>query len=149
MREYEVAVGRAVIVDAKDIQFKLGKDVLTAKSPTTGQLALFLRSGRGLGLGAVEGLLEFVSDILNDRDWRRVENHLRDGLDVNILSNIVNDLIGEWSGRPTTPSPASSPTPKGTGRRSTVKPRSTAKANSSRSRSTASATSSSGGAPSA
>lgn len=148
MREYDVAVGRAVITDAKSIPFKLGKDKLTAEPPTTGQLALFLRGGRGgIGFQAISALLEFVSDILSDKDWRTVEGHLRDGLDVDILSKIVSDLIGEWSGRPTTPSSASSRTRTVTGRQSTAKQRSPAKT-SSRSRSTVSATSSNGGSPS-
>lgn len=145
MKEFEVAIGNAAIKDAKTIKFKLGKDTLTAQPATTGQLALFLRSGsRGTGFSSVTALMEFVSDILDDKDWARVEDHLRDGLDINVLSEIVNYLIGEWSGRPTTPSSGSSSTRTAIGRRSTAKPRSTVKT-SSRSPSTVSATSSNGG----
>ena len=50
-----------------------------------------------------------------------VEDKLRDGMDVELLAEITNFLIGEWSGRPTTLSSVSSPTRNGTGPRSTVK----------------------------
>lgn len=121
MREFEVAAGRAVFKNDADIQFKLGDNVLTAKAPTTGQLTLFFQGGLRGGLRSVEGLLEFFSDILSDRDWRIVENHLRDGMDIDVLSNISTYLIGEWSGRPTLPLSVSTPSPNGTGPKSTGK----------------------------
>jgi hypothetical protein len=122
MREFEAAIGRAGFTNNdQPIEFKLGDDVLTANPPTTGQLALFFQGGRQRGFRTITSLMEFISDILNDRDWAKVQEKLRDGLDVDVLSEIATYLIGEWSGRPTTPSSASSPTRKGTGRRSTVK----------------------------
>ena len=121
MREYEVAEGRAVFNNHADIEFKLGDDVLTAKCPTTGQLSLFFRGGNRGGIRSIEALLEFFSDVLNDADWRKVENRLRDGMDIDLLSRISNDLIGEWSGRPTPLASASSSTPNGTGPKSTGK----------------------------
>ena len=145
MREFEVAIGRAGVPVAETIKFKLGKDTLSAKPPTTGQLALFLRGGRELGFESISSLFEFMSDVLDDADWRKVEGHLRDGLDVNILSNIAAYLIGEWSGRPTVPSSNSSPTRSTTGRRSTAKQRSRVVKTSSSSPSTDSAMPSSAG----
>lgn len=122
MREFEVAVGRAGFTDSKDIPFKLGEDVLTAHCPTVGQLALFLQGGtRGRGIRTITSILEFFSDALNDKDWNIVHTHLRDGLDVNVLSEIATYLIGEWSGRPTKQSSGSGSTRKRTGRSSTVK----------------------------
>jgi|KBSMisStandDraft_5_1062788.scaffolds.fasta_scaffold1265367_2 hypothetical protein len=121
MREYEVATGRAVFNNNADITFKLGDDEMTAKCPTTGQLSLFFHGGRSGGMRSIEALIEFFSDVLGDADWRKVEAKLRDGMDIDVLSEISNDLIGEWSGRPIRPSSVSSPTPNGTGRKSTVK----------------------------
>jgi len=121
MREFEVATGRAVFNNNADITFKLGDDEMTAKCPTTGQLSLFFRGGSKGGLRSIEALFEFFSDVLDDRDWRKVENRLREGMDVDVLSEISNFLIGEWSGRPIKPSSVSSPTPNGTGRKSTVR----------------------------
>jgi len=121
MREYEVATGRAVFNNTADIKFKLGDDEMTARCPTTGQLSLFFRGGSRGGLRSIEALIEFFSDVLDDKDWRKVETRLRDGMDIDILSTISNDLIGEWSGRPTPLSSVSSPTPNGTGPKSTVK----------------------------
>src|SRR5262245_50614589 len=123
MREFATAIGRAGVAHAEDVQFKLGEDVLTAKAPTVGQLGLFFQNGREGGFRTVESLFCFMSDILDDADWRKVENHLRDGLDIAVINDIAVYLIGEWSGRPTPPSSDSSPTQNGTGRKSTGKRR--------------------------
>lgn len=147
MREFTTATtrGRAGVPNPVDIEFKLDDDVLIARAPTTGQIALFVQGGRGGGIRSIESLFEFFSDVLDDADWSKVEVKLRDGMDVDLLAEISNYLIGEWSGRPTTPRTASSRTRNGTGPRSTVK-RQAAVSTSSRSRSTASSTRSNGGA---
>ena len=121
MREYEVAIGRGVFNNSDDITFKLGDHEITAHCPTASQLALFFRGGARGGMNSIASLIEFFSDVLDDADWRRIEGLLRDGLDMEVLSTISNDLIGEWSGRPIKPSSVSSPTRNGTGPKSTVK----------------------------
>jgi hypothetical protein len=126
------------VPNAVDIEFKLDETVLTAHAPTSGQVALFIQHGRTGGIASVTALFEFFSDVLNDKDWKIVESSLRDGMDVDLLSEIANWLIGEWSGRPTRLSSVSSPTGNGTGPRSTGKPQAKAVRTSSRSRSTAS-----------
>jgi hypothetical protein len=126
------------VPNAIDIEFKLDDDVLTAHAPTSGQVALFVQHGRAGGIASVTSLFEFFSDVLDDPDWKKVEIKLRDGMDVDLLSEISTYLIGEWSGRPTRLSSVSSPTGNGTGPRSTGKPQAKAVRTSSRSRSTAS-----------
>jgi hypothetical protein len=121
MKEYEVATGRAVFNNDHKIKFKLGDDEMTATCPTTGQLSLFFRGGAKGGLRSIDALLEFFADVLDDASWRKIETRLRDGMDIDVLSEISNDLIGEWSGRPIKPSSVSSPTVNGTGRKSTGK----------------------------
>ena len=139
MREFSTAAtrGKAGVPNPIDIEFKLDDDVLTARAPTSGQVALFVQHGRGGGVQSITSLFEFFSDVLDDHDWALVEEKLRDGMDVDLLSEISNYLIGEWSGRPTKLSSVSSPTPNGTGRKSTAK-RPAAMRTTSRSRSTAS-----------
>lgn len=139
MREFETAAtrGKAGVTNAIDIEFKLDGDVLTAHPPTSGQVALFVQHSRSGGIATVTGLFEFFSDILDDDDWAKVENKLRDGMDVELLADISNYLIGEWSGRPTKPSSVSSRTRNGTGPKSTAK-RPAAVRTTSRSRSTVS-----------
>lgn len=139
MREFSTAAnrGKAGVTNAIEIEFKLDEDVLTAKPPTSGQVALFIQHGRSGGISSVTSLFEFFSDVLEDKDWKIVEDKLRDGMDVELLAQISNYLIGEWSGRPTTQSSASSPTRNGTGRKSTAK-RPAAMRTTSTSRSTAS-----------
>ena len=122
MREFAIAAGRAALVKDEPITYKLGDRELTANPPSVGQLALFVMSGRGMGLGSVTGMLEFLSDVTSDKDWRYIQDKLRDGLDITVLSEVTNYLIGEWSGRPTGLSIDSSPTPNGTGPSSTESP---------------------------
>ena len=113
MREFSTATRRnhVGVPNAVDIEFKLDDDVMTAHAPTSGQVALFIQHGRSGGISSVTSLFEFFSDILDDDDWRKIEVKMRDGMDVELLASISNYLIGEWSGRPTTLSSASSPTP--------------------------------------
>jgi hypothetical protein len=132
------------LVNSDDIEFKIDDDVLVARAPTTGQVALFIQKGRNGGMRSIEAMFEFFADILDDKDWNVVEGKLRDGMDVELLAEISNHLIGEWSGRPTKQPSASARTRNGTGRASTVKPRKQV-STTSRSRSTASATRSSTG----
>ena len=123
MREFTTAAnrGKAGVPNAIDIEFKLDDDILTAKAPTSGQVALFIQGGRSGGISSVTALFEFFSDVLEDDDWAKVEVKLRDGMDVQLLAEISNYLIEEWSGRPTKRSPVSSRTLNGTGRKSTGK----------------------------
>jgi hypothetical protein len=123
MKEFTTAAtrGKAGVANAVEIEFKLDDEVLTAQPPTSGQVALFIQHGRGGGIASVTSLFEFFSDVLDDDDWKKVEDKLRDGMDVELLAQISNYLIGEWSGRPTTQSSASSPTRNGTGPKSTAK----------------------------
>ena len=125
MREFEVATGRAALVRDEVIPYKLGDRELKAKPPTVGQLALFIQGGREGGLRSVTTMLELLSDVSDDRDWKYIHELLRDGLDITVLSEITNYLVGEWSGRPTMQSPVSSPTPSDTGPPSTEKPSAT------------------------
>jgi hypothetical protein len=146
MREFSTAAnrGKAGVPNAVPIEFKLDDDVLTARAPTTGQVALYITNGRGGGFRSVESLFQFLSDVLSDADWAKIENKLRDGMDVELLAEVSNYLVSEWSGRPTRLASVSSPTPNGTGRASTGK-RPAKVSTTSRSRSTASSTPSSSG----
>jgi len=139
MKEFSTAAnrGKAGVPNAIDIEFMLDEDLLTAHPPTSGQVALFIQHGRGGGISSVTSLFEFFSDVLGEDDWKKVEDKLRDGMDVELLANISNYLIGEWSGRPTNRSSASTPTRNGTGPKSTAK-RPAAVRTTSRSRSTVS-----------
>ena len=111
--------------------------VLGARIYNDAPHAIYAELGRGGGISSVTSLFEFFSDVLGEDDWKKVEDKLRDGMDVELLANISNYLIGEWSGRPTNRSSASTPTRNGTGPKSTAK-RPAAVRTTSRSRSTVS-----------
>lgn len=119
--------GQAAVPNAVEIpfDFETGVDqwkTLTAHPPTSGQVALFLsQQGHG-GVQTVTALFDFLAAVLNQTDYDVIEAQLREGLDVSVITEIIEYLISEWGARPTTPRSASSRSRNGTGRRSTVKP---------------------------
>ena len=125
MREFTTAArrGKSGFPNAVDVPFKLDDVEMTAHPPTTGQVALYFQGGSAGGLRSIEALFDFFGAVLGDKDWAVVEDKLHEGIDIEVLTEISNYLIGEWSGRPIMPSSGSSRTPNGTGRKSTAKRR--------------------------
>lgn len=118
MQEFKTAAGRVAFNEGKDIVFTVDDREMTAHPPTTGQLALFMRTD---GVRATSSLLGFLSDVLEPIDWRWCEARLHGGVDVGVFAEIATWLIGEWAGRPTLPASDSSDTPSDTGDTSTAK----------------------------
>lgn len=127
MQEFKTAVGRVAFNEGKNIEFTVDDRVMTAHPPTTGQLALFMRTD---GVRATSALLGFLSDVLEPIDWRWCEARLHGGVDVAVFAEIATWLIGEWAGRPMLPASDSSSTASDTGASSTEKPRAKAAASS-------------------
>lgn len=132
MRQFTTAAKRGVsgVNNPVDIPFEWevreGEFVeMVAHPPTTGQLALFM-SGGGKGIANIRALFEFLSTVLDDADYTIIEGQLRDGLDLQVIIDVVQYLSSEWSARPTQLASDSSPSPPSTGRRSTVRPLPTA-----------------------
>src|SRR5262245_48553561 len=126
MRQFQTAAkrGAAGVSNAVDITFEYevreGEFVeMTAHPPTTGQLALFM-SGNGKGMANVRALFEFLATVLVDDDYAIIEGQLRDGLDLQVIIDLVQFLSSEWSARPTAPPSVSSRSRRSTGRQSTV-----------------------------
>lgn len=125
MREFTTAARRGdpAVSNPVPVAFKFDDREMVAQPPTTGQLVLMImEQGKG-GTATITGLFDFLSSVLSDDDYKVIENALHDGVDILVISEIANYLIGEWSGRPTGSSPGSSGSQPSTGRRSTVKPR--------------------------
>lgn len=118
MQEFKTAVGRVAFNEGKDIRFTIDDREMTAHPPTTGQLALFMRTD---GVRAVPQLLSFLSDVLEPNDWRWCEARIHQGVGVEVFAEVTTWLIGEWAGRPTLPATGSSDTPSDTGGSSTEK----------------------------
>lgn len=129
MKQFTTAAkrGTAAVSNPVDITFEYevreGEFVeMTAHPPTTGQLALFMSHGASGGVRSVQVLFEFLSTVLNDYSYAIIEDQLRDGLDIAVVSEMVQYLTGEWGARPTKSSPSSASSRRTNGRRSTVKP---------------------------
>jgi hypothetical protein len=94
---------------------------MTAKPPTPGQFAKYVKATRSNNMFDVTiGCLELLKALLDTKSYNIIEDELDAGLDVSHLLAAVNELVKEWSARPTGSSNGSSPLPKKTGGRSTV-----------------------------
>lgn len=118
--------GESTLPNPVDIPFEYemreGEMVeITAHPPTSGQMALFLLSQSDGGVGLMRALFDFLAAVLDDKDYAVIEESLHQGVDVMVPIELVRYLIEEWSARPTPLPPASPPSPRNTGRRSTAK----------------------------
>lgn len=93
---------------------------MVADPPTSGQLALFLADQTGGG-DTVRALFSFLETVLRGDSYAIIEQQLREGLDVDVVVDMITYLTEEWSGRPTRRSSASSGSPSRNGPKSTVK----------------------------
>jgi hypothetical protein len=130
MKQFATAArrGKAAVNNPADVEFEFETDPgvyveMTAHAPTTGQLALFFSHQNDIGTGSVRALFQLMKDVLDPEDYTVMEAQLRKGLDVDVIVEMVQYLVSEWSARPTTPLNGSSESPRSTGRPSTVKRR--------------------------
>lgn len=130
MKQFQTAArrGQTAVANPVDVSFEWeateGTYVeMVAHPPTTGQMALFLSHQLDTGTGGVRAMFDLLSTVLEPGQYRIIENQLRDGLDVDVVIEVVRYLIAEWSARPTQPPSGSSPSRRSTGVRSTVRQR--------------------------
>ena len=130
MRQFTTAArkGTSTVANPVDIEFEYevseGEFVtMTAHPPTTGQLALFAAHQNDGGIGSIRSLFELLECSLEPQHFKVIEGQLRTGMDLGVVTELVQYLTGEWSARPTTSPNGSLPSPSTTGRRSTVKQR--------------------------
>lgn len=95
---------------------------MTAHPPTTGQLALFFAHQNERGTGPIRAMLSLIAQLVSDEDFAIIEDQLAEGLDVQIVVELIQYLTGEWSARPTTSSNGSTRSPRTIGRTSTLTP---------------------------
>src|SRR5262245_22372265 len=112
MRQFKTAAHRgsnAVVPNSADIPFQWDDEVLTAHAPSSGQLALLLShmSDGTFGLDALAALFDFLRGILDPEDYAIIHQDLQQGLDIDLIVELVQGLIEEWSLRPTTPAAVS------------------------------------------
>jgi len=100
---------------------------MLAHAPSSGQFALLMKSNGERTLAAqMRGMFDFLAAILDDDDYEVIEQQLHEGMDVEVITDLVSWLIGEWADRPTQPRSVSPSSPRTTGRRSTARPRAAA-----------------------
>jgi len=130
MRQFKTAAhrGTPAVPNPVDIPFQWDEEVLTAHAPSSGQLALLLShmADGTFRLDSIGALFDFLKGVLDDGDYDIIHTDLQQGLDVQLIVELIEALIEEWSARPTTPAVVSSRSRQSTGRRSTAKRAATA-----------------------
>jgi hypothetical protein len=115
--------------EEKVLEFSLAGQEFVARIPTTGQVALVAGSGGRSQSDMIGAVFGFFRGVLLDDGWRRLHALLEDGTvpfevlfggDDNNATGVVEWISTAAGGeRPTQPSRDSSPSPDGTGRKST------------------------------
>lgn len=110
------------------IKFKVGDQECLAYRPEAGQVAMmYSRMDDTLSSDGerIAAMIDFFMGLL-DKDSRRVLSRRlmerEDPFEMETVSDIMDWLMEQWSGRPTTPSSASTRSRVNGGRKSTVKP---------------------------
>jgi len=134
VREFSTAGRKApeAFENAGPIEFVIDGETFTAYPPTPGQVAMLMvaqASNRGAE-DNIAGIIDFLDGILEEDaqvTFRRRLMDRDDPFDFDMVEEIVEGLIEEWSDRPTQPSSASSSSRTTGGAKSTARPRSRAK----------------------
>lgn len=112
------------------LSFKIGDDEFTVYPPTTAMFALFLSSqaeNRTIA-DQMAGVVDLVDGLLTEEQRPLFHKRLLDRnhpLDFDVLQEIIEWLLEEWSARPTQESSDSSSSQRSGGRKSTAKRAST------------------------
>lgn len=134
MQEFKVAAKRATKEEEEVLEIPFGERTLTAKRPTSGQIALFYSRIASEATidepdnGPVAAVFGLLGGILGEGDLPYLKKLLGGGAiefstlfggDDDNEMGLADAIIKEWSGRPTEPSTPSGSSPESTGRRST------------------------------
>lgn len=135
MKEFTRAAQQASKVDSplgdEPLDFTVGGDVFRVYPPTTAMFALFMSSqadNREV-TDHIAGLVDFLDNMLDPDDRIKFRRCLLDRehpLEFEMMQDIVEWLVEEWSARPTEQQSDSPSPPPSTGPKSTAKRRSRA-----------------------
>lgn len=133
MKEFVTAGRRSknsVFDNAEPVTFKVDDDEFTAYPPTEGQMALMMaaQANNRETSDHVAGVIDFFDGLLDEETQKIFRERLMDRddpFDFDLVQEIMESLIEEWSGRPTQSPRGSTPSRPTTGRKSTARQRST------------------------
>ena len=94
--------GRSAVVNPAAVTFVWDGTEMTAEAPSSGQLALLIAEQSDPGPGAVRAMFDFLGSVLGAEDWATIEDSLREGVDVEVVVELIQHLITQWG---TAPSP--------------------------------------------
>lgn len=124
MREFTSSAKRASMVENDTpIEFMLNGETLVATTPGSGQIGYFLATqASGDAADVAKAMLELMAAILGPDQYPWFESGLKDGsIDLELVMEMIEYFIEEWSTTPTRPASVSSRRSAGTGKPSTAK----------------------------
>lgn len=128
MREFSTAGRRSepAFPDALPIEFKVDGDVFMAYPPTAGAMAIMLAAQADSrdASESIAGIIDFFDGMLDEEAqvvFRRRLLDRDDPFDFDMVNEIMEGLIEEWSARPTKSPSASASSRADGGPRSTAK----------------------------
>lgn len=125
MREFETALKAVTDTDTDDgMEFAVDGEVLHCYRPSDGQLAVLMASVSRSQSTAnqIAGIINFFVEVLDDDSHAYLVGRLldrRDPFGLQEVQAIMEWMIEEWTGRPTSSPSASTPSRRSGGRRST------------------------------
>jgi hypothetical protein len=124
VKEFTTAVERVDGDDERGFEFKVDGVLCTAYRPTESQLAVLMATtGRHSSVEEqIAGYINFFVAVLDDASHHYVVSRLLDRknpLPIEVVQNIIEWLISEWSGRPIVRPSGSTGSPPSTGSPST------------------------------
>lgn len=125
MKQFKSAArSTAAVTNPVELDFEWDDTEFHAQPPSTGQLVLLMAVDENAPHSVLlRCCLEFFEGILGEDDYAALRDNIKNGGDINVLGEIMEWLVAEWSARPTKSRSASPRSPRSTGRKSTAKPR--------------------------
>ena len=123
MKEFRNSARESTLENPVPVEFAIEGIQFEAHPPSSGQVTLMMASqADGDPIEISKGLLEFLLAILGDEQYITFENGLKSGeIQMELVMEIVEWLVEQWSNRPTTSASASSQRSAAPTKRSTAK----------------------------
>ncbi len=124
MKQFQVAATESVLENPVELDFELAGYQYVAYPPSSGQITLLLatQAGGATGPEIANAMLRFLLGVFGDEQYKVFEDGLNDrSIDMEVVMEVIQWMIEEWSTRPTPSASVSSQRSAATTKRSTAK----------------------------
>jgi hypothetical protein len=130
VREFKLAAQTAaseMLANPVPAKFKMDGREVHIEAPSSGQLAylLAMQADTVDGPEQIAAVFDFLKNLMDHEDYVWLTGLLKSGsLSMELLMEVIEYLVEEWTTVPTSPASASPSSRRSTGTRSTARPRS-------------------------